>query len=62
MISIITEDRILRTTRHVPDTRTHSLGAFTKLRKAVISFVMSNSLLALNSLASTGRIFMKLAI
>jgi len=62
MMSVITEDGYLRTPRHVPNIRTPSLGAFTSLRKAVISFVMSSSLLALNKLASTGRIFMKLDI
>jgi len=58
-MSIITENGRLRTTRDVPNTRTHSLGAFKRLPKAVIIFVMTNSLLSLNNLASTRRIFVK---
>jgi hypothetical protein len=40
----------------------HFFGAFAKLRKATISFVMSIRLSAWNISAPTGRIFMKFDI
>jgi len=41
---------------------TQFLGAFAKLRKAAISFVMSVRLSAWNNSAPTGRIFIKFDI
>ena len=47
--------------RHISNIST-VLGAFTTLRKATVSFVVSVRLSAWNNSASTGRIFMKFDI
>ena len=46
---------------HLSNTKT-VLGAFVRLRKATVSFVVSVRLSAWNNSASTGRIFMKFDI
>ena len=53
---------IMETVNVLFEVGTQFLGAFAKLRKAAISFVMSVRLSAWNNSAPTGRIFIKFDI